>query len=256
MIFIVAIIAGAGLLVYSNGNVGANLAKYDNTPVSQQQVLQLESIALNETLANRIGPGIVTPYPSKINGTNVTMVGGKPAVIYIGADFCPYCAITRWGLILALMRFGNFTNLHYMTSSATDSFANTATFTFYNSTYSSQLISFLGAETLTNVAPYQPLQQPNQLETSAGQFYDPVGSIPFIDFGNKSVQIGAPASLSPGYIRGLDWGQVISALQDSNSTVAQSLIGDANVFTAQICAIDGDNPQSVCGQPYVKRILG
>jgi len=32
-------------------------------------------------------------------------------VVYIGAEYCPYCAVERWPLIVALNRFGTLTNL-------------------------------------------------------------------------------------------------------------------------------------------------
>ncbi len=253
---IIVIAAIALILVYMNESSGANLIHYDNQLVTQPQMSALKRISGNNTLANMVGPGIVSPYPSHISSTNVTMVDGKPVVIYVGADFCPYCALTRWGMIIALMRFGNFTNLHYMTSSASDVFSNTPTFTFYNSTYTSSIIDFDEAEILTNVYPYQTLQQTNQLQNSAIANYDPGESIPFIDFGNKSVQIGVPPSISPGFIRGKNWGQIITNISDANSTISQAILGQANIFTAEICAIDNYTPQNVCSQPYVSKILG
>ncbi|MGH3290263.1 MAG: DUF929 family protein, partial [Trebonia sp.] len=37
--------------------------------------------------------------------------GGKPEVLYVGAEYCPYCAMENWPLIVALSRFGQFTGL-------------------------------------------------------------------------------------------------------------------------------------------------
>ncbi len=36
---------------------------------------------------------------------------GKPEVLFVGAEFCPFCAAERWPLIVALSRFGRFTAL-------------------------------------------------------------------------------------------------------------------------------------------------
>lgn len=251
-IVIVIIVAAALVLVYMNGNSGSNLNAYISTQVPQSQIAQLQTIALNNTLANKVGPGIVSPYPSPVNSVNVTLVGGKPAVIYVGGEYCPYCAITRWGLIIALMRFGNFSSLRYMASSPTDKFPNTPTYTFYNSTYASSLIAFLPAEEANRSD--QPLQQLSPLQDAAALTYDPGGGIPFIDFGNKSVQVGIPPSVSPGYLAGLIWSQIITQIQDGNTTISQAVIGQANIFTAQICEINKNMPVSVCGQPYVKNI--
>ena len=35
----------------------------------------------------------------------------KPELLYIGAEYCPYCAASRWPLIIALSRFGTFKGL-------------------------------------------------------------------------------------------------------------------------------------------------
>ena len=41
-------------------------------------------------------------------------------MLYIGAEFCPYCAAMRWSMAVALSRFGTFTPLHGIHSSSTD----------------------------------------------------------------------------------------------------------------------------------------
>jgi hypothetical protein len=38
-------------------------------------------------------------------------VNGKPAVVYLGAISCPYCAENRWAMALALSKFGSFQQL-------------------------------------------------------------------------------------------------------------------------------------------------
>lgn len=253
-IVIAIIVAVALALVYMNSASGSNLDAYIGTPVPQSQINQLQAIALNNTLANRVGTGIVSPYPSPVNNKNVTIVDGKPAVIYVGADYCPYCAITRWGFIIALMRFGNFSSLHYMASSSSDKFPSTPTYTFYNSTYTSGLITFLSAEIENRNG--SPLQQLSPLQNAVALAYDPSGGIPFVDFGNKSVQVGIPTSISPGYLKGLTWSQVIAQIQNSNTTISQAVLGQANIFTAQICEINGNVPAGVCSQPYIKKIEG
>lgn len=251
-VVVIVIIAVAVSLVYINSTSGSALDSYIGMAVPQTQISQLQSIALNTTLANKVGAGIVTPYPSPINSNNVTMVNGKPAVIFVGADYCPYCALTRWGLIIALMRFGTINSLHYMLSSSTDKFPNTPTFTFYNSSYSSDIISFLPAEIANRSGA--PLQTMSQLQNAAAVAYDPGGGVPFIDFGNKSVQVGIPSSISPGFLDGKNWAQIIAQMQEPNTTISQTVIGQANIFTAEICEINNFTPSSVCSQPYITKI--
>lgn len=219
----------------------------------------LQQIANNNTLANNVGPGIVVsgPYanlPKAINATPLTL-DGKPEVLYVGGDFCPYCAVTRWGLILALMRFGNFTRLSYMESSATDVYPNTPTFTFTNSTYKSNLIEFSGFELLNREE--QNVTNPNFSTTQQFVYgrYSAAG-IPFIDFENKSVMNGA--SVTPQVVQGDDWNQVVANLTKQNSLEAQAIIGSADIFTAYIC--EGNQTlnatAAACKQGYIKGILG
>ena len=72
--------------------------------------------------------------------------GGKPEMLYIGAEWCPYCAAERWAMAVALKRFGTFTPLKGIHSSATDVYPNTATLTFFNSKYSSKYLVFTPVE--------------------------------------------------------------------------------------------------------------
>jgi hypothetical protein len=83
--------------------------------------------------------------------------GGKPEVLYIGAEYCPYCATERWPLAVALSRFGTFTGLGGIHSSATDVYPSQPTLTFYRSAYVSKYLSFASVETTTE-NPRTPLQ--------------------------------------------------------------------------------------------------
>ena len=62
--------------------------------------------------------------------------------------------------------------------------------------------------------------------------YDPQGSIPFLDIGNRYVVIGA--SYSPQVLAGLSPSQIAAQLQDPSSPVAQAIDGTANDITAAI----------------------
>ncbi|MEM3227737.1 MAG: DUF929 family protein [Candidatus Micrarchaeaceae archaeon] len=259
-IIIIVIVAAAVLAAYFNSAHGAPTSSLIGKQVPVSTLSLMKSIAMNSTLAEAIGSGSAGNPPLSENGTPL-YVDNKPTVVYFGADYCPYCAVTRWGLILALMRFGNFTLLHYMQANANDPAGpNTPTFSFYNSSYSSSIINFMSVETLTRNET--PLQAPNAIENATFDKYDlnnpqlpssERGGIPFVDFGNKSVQDGA--EISPLLIYKLSWGQILQDLNNPNSTVAQAIIGNANVFTAQICRIDNNTPANVCDQNYVKQIL-
>jgi hypothetical protein len=251
-IVVIAVIAIA-IVIVANMFSGQNLSPFINKPVNMTQISDLESIAANSTLAAAVGPGIAT-FPKNISGAAPLKLGGKPEVLYMGAEYCPFCAAGRWGLIIALMRFGTFSNLHYMISSTDPSepYRGTATFTFVNSTYTSPSVAFVSVE--TEDQQYNPLQTPNSSQINIfNQYNYAQGGIPFIDFGNMSVLAGA--DYSPGLINGNNWGQIIANLYNPSSPMSQGVIGSANIFTAEICKETNMSPSSVCGQPYIKKLL-
>jgi len=255
VVAVVIVIAGAYMFTSSGGSPSSLVDK----PVSVAQLSQLEAIALDSTLANNVGAGSTTNgghpnYPTVIDD-NALVINGKVGVVYISADFCPYCAINRWGLIIALMRFGNFTGLQYMQSGASpEIYPSTSTFTFSNSSYSSSNIYFDAVETAS--VNGSSLGTPDALQTSLLKKYDKGGSIPFTDFGNRSVLVGSVAS--PQSLQGSDWTQIIAQLNNTNSPISQSVIGSANIFTAYICrtGLGGIGNESACKQAYVRNING
>src|SRR5260370_10151896 len=119
------------------------------------------------------------------SGTTLTSAS-KPEMLYIGAEFCPYCAAMRWSMAIALSRFGAFTTpLQGIHSSATDTDPNTATLTFYKAGYASKYLTFTPVENLT--VSHSLLQNPTHTENALWAKYEPdpnTRGYPFIDFGN------------------------------------------------------------------------
>ena len=252
---VVVVIAVVAYLLLSNSTGCPSCG----TQVSSSTLQQMSQIANNYTLAGSVGSGIAVsgPYsnlPKAINSTPL-LVDGKPEILYVGGDFCPYCAVTRWGLILALMRFGNFTNLTYMKSSPTDVYPNTATFSFTNFSYSSSVVHFDAFEIYDRLEQNLTPSGFSQSDRLVFERYS-AGSIPFIDFANTSAQSGSP--VSPAILVGDNWNQVISYLNQPSSPQAQGVIGIANEFTAAICASNQQlNSTAVaCKQSYLKSLAG
>jgi len=171
---------------------------------------------------------------------------GKPEMLYIGAEYCPYCAAMRWSMAVALSRFGTFTTpLHGIHSSSTDTDPNTPTLTFYKSSYSSPYLTFTPVENET--ISKTPLQNTTAAQQALWQKYDSTAQglgYPFIDFGNKYV-IKLPI-YDPGVLAGMTWAQVAAALHNPNSPVAQGALGAANLMTAAICKMTNGQPGNVC----------
>ena len=104
-------IGGAAYGILHKGPVNTT-----HTAASQSLVGTLTSDA--STTGATVGAGAVASgqRPYVISGTSLA-VKGKPTLLFIGAEFCPYCAAERWAIINALSRFGSFTGLQTITSS-------------------------------------------------------------------------------------------------------------------------------------------
>jgi len=197
------------------------------------------------------GSGI-TPPSALPSGTAALTKDGKPEVVYIGAEYCPYCAAQRWPLIIALSRFGTFSGLSLTTSSATDVFPSTPTFTFHGSTYTSDVLSFTPVETETNTQ--KPLETLTAEQQQLMQTFNPRGGIPFLLIGNAYAQSGT--SVDVGTIHGMTWKQVAAALSDPTSDVAKQILGAANTMTAAICKLTNGQPADVCTSAGVTAAAG
>jgi hypothetical protein len=214
---------------------------------------------------NSVGAGSgVSGLPKPISGGTLLKSGGKPEVLYMGAEYCPYCAAERWGMVVALSRFGTFKNLSTTHSASNDEFPNTSTWTFYKSTYSSKYLTFAPVEMQTNKLAsdgqsYTTLQTPTAAQNALLNKYDAPpyvassskGAIPFVDIGNKYMLSGA--SFSPQILQGKTWSQIAAALKDPSSPIAKAVDGTANYITAAICKTTGNQPASAC-TPAVKKL--
>jgi hypothetical protein len=180
---------------------------------------------------------------------------GKPEVLFIGAQYCPYCGAQRWAMYNALSRFGTFTGVTTSHSSLTDAYPNTRTLDFYGSTYSSPYIAFTSVETTTNErignssntsVNYVTLQTPTSAQSALWSAWAPGGTIPFIYMGGKYVQVGNLSPLNPSLLAGLTWQQIATDMNNPSSKVGQAEIGNANYMTAGICALTGNKPATAC----------
>jgi len=187
--------------------------------------------------------------------------GGKPEVLYIGAQYCPYCAAERWALVTALSRFGTFHGLSGLHSAGgQEVYPHTATLNFYKSSYVSKYLTFTPVEQET--VAQKPLEKLTSAQTKLITKYDSPpyvsaseqGAIPFIDFGGKYFVHGA--QYDPQVLSGQTWAQVAAALQDPSSAVAKGSDGAANMITATICKVTNNRPSNVCTTPTIKTIEG
>ena len=196
-----------------------------------------------------IGRGDAKAAPKPTSGA--ALVGdGKPRVLYVGAEWCPYCAAERWVIAVALERFGNFAGLQEVSSSPSDVYPNTASLSFHGATYTSSYLAFTGKELYTN-----------QYSGGAYTKLDPItggdktlfeksgGGYPFVDLGGSST-LGA--QYDPAVLKGMTQSQIAAALSQPKSAVALGIVGSANLVTAKLCTLTNGAPASVCTSAGVK----
>jgi thiol-disulfide isomerase/thioredoxin len=103
------------------------------------------------SVLDTVGKGSIEQVPTALTGAALTD-SGKPQVVFIGAEWCPYCAAERWPLTVALSRFGKLTGLGQVRSSPSDIDPNTATLTFHGASYTSAYLSLTAKEIYSNQA--------------------------------------------------------------------------------------------------------
>jgi hypothetical protein len=208
-----------------------------------------------------VGTGTAANAPRPISAPALK-IGAKPELLYIGAEYCPYCATERWPLVVALSRFGTFSHLQTTHSSSIDSFPNTPTFSFHGATYRSQYLAFTGVELATNQPQgdgYKPLDKLTSAQTDVFRTYtsppyaNELGAIPFVDFGGR--YLVTAVSYDPGVLSNKTASQIADDLHDPTTAVSKGAIGVANLFTAAICGLTGNQPAAVCGTTVIARIL-
>lgn len=199
-------------------------------------------------------------------------VGGKPQFVYLGGEFCPYCAAMRWSLVSALSRFGTFSGLKVTASGSAD--GNIPTFSFLGSTYSSPYLVFSPYEQtdrLQNLLMTVPTNVEKLYTTydgtgTSGTIYSTSGAgIPFLDVANRYVSAGDPPYLSAFFNN--DTGPLVNggpgtlaiaqAVHNPTSAVGKAIGATgftvmSNYLAAAVCNVDGAKPASVCTSSGVK----
>ena len=237
---------------------GASAAQAQASAVTKQ----LETVPAS-TL-NSVGKGTVSKMLST-SGQPVLTSAGKPQVVYMGAEYCPYCAAERWAMVVALSRFGTFSNLSYIHSSSTDVYPSTPTLTFHGSSYTSKYVDFNPVEMFGQTATgsgYNTLEKPTSAENALMTKFDAppyvqsadAGSFPFLDIGNQYLVVGA--QYLPSSLAKLSWAQVAADVRNPSSPVAQDVDGAANSITAAICKIAKTAPAGVCTSAAVTAAAG
>ncbi len=209
------------------------------------------------TVISTVGSGAQPGELVKLPGDTVLKdASGKPMIVYVGAEYCPFCAAERWSIIYWLSQFGTFTGLTQIESSSTDVYPDTNTFTFYKSHYTSQYVDFVPDEVLDR--DQNPLQTPSaQVSALFSKYGTPpytstTGGFPFIDIAGLYTLYNT--SYNPQILANLTWQQIANKLKDPTDPVTQAIVGNANIMTAATCIATDDLPSSVCTTPTIQAI--
>jgi len=221
-------------------------------PVTASPTVVAQTTGVSDSVLSTVGLGQGVSAPQVLKGQPPLTSNGKPEMLYIGAEFCPFCAAERWSIVVALSRFGTWSGLKETTSSPWDSDPQTATFSFRDAAVASQYVSFATVEHETNDvngantrALFQPLTTAqSRLWTKYSTQFGQTTGYPFVDIGNKTFIIGP--SYDPAVIAGLNQQEIAAKLSKPSDPVTQAIVGTANYLTAGICAETGGKPASVC----------
>ncbi|HEY7262642.1 MAG TPA: DUF929 family protein [Trebonia sp.] len=246
--------SGGPAAVGSNGPTGAALTSVINQTTSVPAAT-LDKVGAGSAYSNAIIPITSSQQP--------LTSGNKPEMLYVGAEYCPYCAAERWAMVVALSRFGTFSGLSTVHSASVsgsgsqEPFPNTSTWTFANAKYTSNYLTFTPVEQYSNVPDsstggYKTLQNLTKDQQALVSKFDAppyvssqeAGSIPFVNFGNKYLIVGA--SYDPQVLAGKTWAQISAALHDPTSPITKAIGGTANYITAAICKLTGNQPATAC----------
>ena len=188
----------------------------------------------------RMSPGqAITPLQAVKTSGPPLSIGGKPAIVFVSEESCPFCAAERWSVAVALSRFGTWSHLGSTTSSATDVYPNTATLSFRTAVYRSTELTLRTTELADNAG--RPLQAQTQLDTRLIDAFDvppyvnsadQSGAVPFLDIANRYILAGA--QYNPQVLAGLSAAQIAGQLSNPASPVASAIDGSAQVIIAAI----------------------
>src|SRR5712692_8559609 len=99
-----------------NRNQSASVASSVTRDIASVPASTLDQVASGPAYPAK---GSIYPHAIQtISPAGTLLTGnGKPEVVYVGAEYCPFCAAERWALSVALSRFGSFSGLHLIHSS-------------------------------------------------------------------------------------------------------------------------------------------
>lgn len=250
------------LIVLSLGGGTTKPLGSDSYAISAASVAKVGAVPVKDLAANAKAEASQTAPPQKLPAKNALLTsGGKPEILYIGAEYCPYCAAERWAMVMALSKFGAFSDLRGTTSSGTDVYPNTPTFSFVRSKYTSKYLSFVPVELETNIPSgnsYTTLQAMTSQESAIISKWDvapytqQAGGIPFVYLAGRYILTG------PQYVAtklpGMQFTNVVPYMTSDKNADSKDAESAAGYLVGDFCALTHNQPANVCSQLPAKLI--
>ena len=226
--------------------------------LASEPVSTFDSVGVTAPVTGLTPPTVVTGQPPMYSEE-------KPDVLFVGSEYCPFCAAERWPLVLALSRFGTFGVLHDMESSTTSVFPGLQSFSFFDASYTSPYLTFTGVELYSDVAAangvftkistltpgQQALVTRYQSAGQTGTGAPPAaGTYPLVDIDN--VMVSTTSGFSPAMILQRSRSTIIGDLKNATTSDGRAIVASANYLSAGICVATHQNPSSVCTSKGVR----
>jgi hypothetical protein len=242
--FVVPLVSiGLVLAVVAGLVIAATLTSGEASAAGSEGAAPASVVTEVTTLPTRVfssaGVGSALTSPQTVSAGSPLSIDGKLGIVFVSEESCPFCAAERWPVVIALSHFGTWSHLGATTSSSTDVYPSTATFSFRDASYSSPYLALRTTE-LTDNAGHQ-LQSLTPLDNELLDRYDvppyvnsadQSGAVPFLDIDNHYVLAGA--QYDPQVLAGMSIRQIAAQLDDPASPVAKAVDGSANVLIAAI----------------------
>ena len=116
---LVVVIVAVFVIVFATRGNTTNTSYIAITPAPAQIVHDIANVP--ESTWNKVGVTssfpVAKPAGAAPASRPMVLDGKTPAMLYYGAEYCPYCAAERWAIATALARFGTWSNLQTTASS-------------------------------------------------------------------------------------------------------------------------------------------
>ena len=222
-----------------NNNMTCDRNEYENLRSKKNSAVQKQSLG----------------YFRKVSNEPLA-VDNKAYFLYVGGQFCPFCAAERWSIVKALSNFGTWSGLGPDTSADEEAgFSKIPTYSLVNASYTSDYISFGHKETADRNGKPIPGQELTDFEKKWFNQYDPTGGVPFLFLNGQYVQLSS--GFSPSLLSGKTYEQVKADVDsDVDNPYVAAINKEADIITAYLCKATGNKPESVCAKAEIAALVG